>query len=109
YLNIRNQTGGESRHQPLGHSLELLWVLVTRDDDRSVAVMKCVERMEELFLSLLTTSQKLNVIQKQQVAIGAVARPKVIHLVMLQCFDELVREVLGRDIDDTSGWALFEH
>jgi hypothetical protein len=63
--------------------LELLRVLVARDDDLLARLMERVEGVEELFLRLRLAREKLDVVDEEQVAPLAVARAKLVHLLIL--------------------------
>ena len=59
--------------------LELLRVLVARDDDLLVRLVERVERVEELFLRLRLAGEELDVVDEEQVALLAVARAELVH------------------------------
>src|SRR5262249_42042034 len=99
-LDVCNESPREARDEPLLHSLELLGVLITRKDDLFVRLMKRVERVEELFLRLRLRGEKLNVVDEEQVDPLAVPGAELAHPVFLERLDELVDELLGRDIND---------
>ena len=74
-----------------------------------VRVVERVERVEELFLRLLAAGEELDVVDQEQIAVGAVARAELVHLVVLQRVDELVREAFGRHVHDARVRTLVEH
>ena len=80
---VRIAFGGRSRAQD-----DLLAVLVDR-----------VERVEELLLGPLLVGDELDVVDEEQVD-PAVAGPELVDLALLDRGDELVRELLGRRVDD---------
>ena len=68
HLDVGDEAPGEARDEALLHALELLRVLVARDDDLLVGRVERVERVEELFLRLLAPGEELDVVDEQQVA-----------------------------------------
>ena len=99
-LDVGDEPPREAGDEALLHPLELLRVLVARDDDLLVGLMERVERVEELFLRLRLRGEKLDVVDEEQVAPLAVAGAELAHLLVLQRLNELVHEALGGDVED---------
>ena len=72
-LDVGDEAPREARDEALFHPLELLRVLVARDDDLLVGLMERVERVEELFLRLRLRGEELDVVDEEQIAALAVA------------------------------------
>src|SRR5438046_9834252 len=70
--------------------------------------MQRVKSVEELFLRSLLLSEKLNVVDEQQVDIAELV-PKTGHLVVAQRVDHLVRELLARHVADRGLWHALLH
>ena len=105
-LDVGDEAPLEARDEPLLHLVELLRVLVARDDDLLARLVEGVERVEELFLRLRLAREEVDVVDEEQVALLAVARAEVVHLLVLQRLDELVHEALGADVDDARARPL---
>ena len=108
-LDVGDEPPREARHEPLFHPLQRLRVLVARDHDLAIDGVERVEGVEELFLRLLAASEELDVVDEEHVALAAVARAEVVHLVVLDGRDEVVREPLGRHVDDPRARVLVVH
>ncbi len=72
------------------------------DDDLFVLMIDAVERVEELFLSLLAPSEELDIVHQQDVTVISVSFPKIIDRVVLERPDKLVGELFCGEIDDLS-------
>ena len=105
-LDVGDEAPLEARDEALLHLVELLRVLVARDDDLLVGLVERVERVEELFLRLRLAGEKLDVVDEEQVAPLAVARAELVHPLVLERLHELVHEPLGADVDDARARAL---
>ncbi len=108
-LDVGDQAPLEARHQALLHLVQLLRILVARDDDLLARLVQGVERMEELFLRLGLARQEVDVIDQQHVALVAVAGAEVVHPLVLQRLDELVHEALGAQVHDPRARLLLSH
>ena len=80
--------GQDGLRRPIGAQHDLLAVLVDG-----------VERVEELLLGPLLVGDELDVVDEEQVD-PAVAGAELVDLALLDRGDELVRELLGRRVDD---------
>jgi hypothetical protein len=100
HLDVGHEPPREARHQPLLHALEVLRVLVARHDDLAVHRVERVERVEELFLRLLAAREELDVVDEEHVALRPVARAELVHAMVLDGRDEVVREALRGHVDD---------
>ncbi len=98
-LDIGEQSPLESRTQARFQRLDLLRRTVGGDDQLAARFVQRVERMEELFLRRLFAGEKLNVVDQQHVDL-AIAIAKLRRAIVLQRDDELVGELLARDVDD---------
>ena len=105
-LDVGDETPREARDEALLHLLELLRVLVARDDDLLVGLVERVERVEELFLRLRLRGEELDVVDEEEIAALAVARAELVHAALLEGLDELVHELLGRHVEDARRRAL---
>ena len=61
--------------------------------------------MEKLFLAVLLTSRKLNVIDQNQIAAITILVSKFIHLLGFESFDQLIHKLLSREIGNASPWV----
>ena len=69
-LDVGHEAPLEARHEALLHLVELLGVLVARDDDLLARLMKRVERVEKLFLRLRLAGEEMDVVDEEQVALS---------------------------------------
>src|SRR5580698_9357288 len=106
-MDVGDQAPLEARYESLFHLVELLWVLVARDDNLLARLMKRVEGVEELLLRLGLSREEMDVVDEEQVASLAIATAKVVHALVGQRLHELVHEALGADVHDSRVGALF--
>ena len=98
-LNVGEQSPFESRAQARFERLNLLGRTIGRDDELAPGFVQRVEGVEELFLSRLLAGQKLNVVDQQHVDL-TIAIAKLRRAIVLHRDDELVGELLARDVHD---------
>ena len=98
-LNIGDQTPLEAGPQPVLQCRKLFRRAVRRDDDLFVRVVQRIEGMEELFLSAFLAFDELDVVDQQDVDVAEAAFERC-GAVVTQRVDEVVGELLGRDVLD---------
>src|SRR5690349_1194272 len=98
-LNVCDQPPLESRAQTLLDLGNVLRRRVARHDDLFARLVERVEGVEELLLRPLLAGDELDVVDQEQIDV-AIARAELRRAVVANCVDELVREALGRDVDD---------
>src|SRR5690606_30834147 len=96
-LDVGDETPLEAVAEPVLERLEELGRTVGGQHDLLVGVVQCVEGVEELLLRLRLALEELDVIDQQYVDI-AVAALEAVLAVVTDRVDELVRELLRRDV-----------
>src|SRR4030095_4565229 len=77
-------------------------------DDGLRHLVERVEGVKEFLLRLLALSQELDVVDEEDVALVAELAAEVRHLVITDALDELVGELLARQVDDSRRGVLGE-
>ena len=99
----RGQVGDEAPLEPAPEPLlerqDRLGRPVGAQDDLLAVLVDRVERVEELLLGPLLVGDELDVVDEEEVD-PPVAGPELVDLALLDRGDELVRELLGRRVDD---------
>ena len=96
-LDVRQKTPLEPRTQALFQLRDVPGRAIAGHHDLTPSLVEGIERVEELFLCSLLACEKLDVVDEQHVD-GAVAVAKGRHAVEADRVDQLVDEVLGRDV-----------
>ena len=98
-LDVSDESPLEPRTQPILERGDLLGGTVGRDHDLLVDLVQRIEGVEELFLRSVLAGEELHVVDQQDVD-GAVLVPELAHARGGDRADDLVRELLRREIDD---------
>ncbi len=98
-LDVGRQAPLEARDQAGLELLDLAGAPVARQDDLLSGLEQVVEGVEELLLDALLAGEELDVVEQHDVGV-AVALAELDHPVLLQRLDEVVRELLGREVGD---------
>src|SRR5258707_15333926 len=99
-LDVCDQSPFETRSESVLQSWDLLRWAVRRDDDLLVDLMQRVEGVEELFFRAVLAGQELHVVDEQHVD-RAVLVAELSHAGGSDRGDDLVGELLGREVDDS--------
>jgi hypothetical protein len=99
-LDVGDEAPFEARAEALLDLGNLFRRAVARDDDLPVRLVEVVERVKELLLGALLARDELDVVDQQEID-GAIPVPEVGRLVVADGADQLVGELLGREVLDT--------
>ena len=69
-LNIGNQTPLKARTHTFGKSSELFWWQIRSNHNLLLVIMQGIESMEELFLRMFFTRQKLDIVNQKHIDIA---------------------------------------
>ena len=97
-LDIGDEVASEARAKPFIQPGNVFRALITRHDDLFLRTLECIEGMEELFHRPFAASQKLYVVQQQNIAIFSHAFAESNGAFIADCLDELVTEIFSRDV-----------
>ena len=99
----RLQVGDEPPFEPGLEALlepgDLLGRAIARDDDLFLVVVEMVEGVEKLLLRPVLADEGVDIVHEEEVD-APVFFPELEDLPVLEVVDDLVHELLGRDVDD---------
>ncbi len=98
-MQVRAQAPLETGEEALLHACHFHGRLVARDHQLFACLVQCVEDMEEHILCLLLAGEELHVVDEENVH-HLIELREVTHGIVLHRFDELLRELLGRNVED---------
>ena len=98
-LNISGEAPLEAAADPRFEVGEALGGTIGREDELLARLVKRVEGMEELFEDLLFPLEELHIVEEEEVH-GSIVGLELVHSLLADAVDEVVEELLGRDIRD---------
>jgi hypothetical protein len=107
-LDVRDQAPVQARGEALLHASHVGGDPVGGDDDLFACLVEGVEDVKKLIHGAVAARDELDVVDKEDVAVLAVAAAELIKGVGADGADELVHEALGALEGDPEVWALAE-
>ena len=107
-MNVGNQSPLEARAQPFFERRNFVRRTIAAQHDLLLRVVKRIEGMEKFSLGALFPSEKLNIVDQQDVN-RAIPFAEIQHAIVANRVDHFVHESFGRDVGESQASIVLHH